>query len=67
MLRSTTEHAFEPEEGHLPLQPSAVADEAAVRPDDAMAGQHDRDGVAIHDRADRARCLRIAGPRGEAA
>ena len=40
--------ALEREQRHLALESAAVADEAAVRADDAVAGEHDRDRVAVH-------------------
>src|SRR5215831_20000449 len=52
------EPALQLEKLLLAVEASAVADERAVRTDDAMAGEHDRDAVAVHDRADRTRCPR---------
>ena len=51
----------------LPLQPARVADQGSIGSDDPVAGQHDRDGVAVHDRPHRPRGPRLAGAGGELA
>ena len=43
------------EEPRLAVEPAAVADEAAVRADDPVAGQDDGDGVGAVGRSDRTR------------
>ena len=62
---ASEKHALEPQQRHLALQPAGVADEAAVRADHAVAGEHDRDPVAVHRHADGTRRLRVPGPGGE--
>ena len=62
---ASEEHALEREERHLALEPAAVADEASVRADDAVAGEDDRDRVAVHGHPDRTGRLRVAGARGQ--
>ena len=57
-----SKHALEREQRHLALQPAGVADEAAVRADHAVAGEHDGDPVAVHRHPDGARRLRVARP-----
>src|SRR3954452_18374049 len=59
--------ALEPEQGLLALEPPGVAGQAPVRPDHAVAREDDRDRVAIHCAADRARGLRAAHLRREGA
>ena len=61
------DRALEAEQALLALEAAAVPDQLAGRADDAMAGEHDRDAVPVHHRADGARGARIAGPLGELA
>ena len=61
------QRALELEQRSLASQPAAVAGELAVRADDAVAREHDRDRVAVHHRADRAGGPRPADLRGERA
>ena len=56
------QRAFEAEQLLLALEPAAVADEAARRADDAVAGKDDRHRVAVHHRADGAGRPRVTRP-----
>ena len=58
-------NALERQQRHLALQPARVAYETAVRPDHAVAGEHDRNPVAIHRHADSSCGLRASRPRRE--
>src|SRR4029079_8431781 len=61
--REGSQHcALEPQQLLLPLEPAAVADEAARGADDAMAREDDRERIAVHHHADGARGLRAPGP-----
>src|SRR5215213_4344272 len=59
--------SFQPEQGFLPVEPAAVAGEAAARADDAVTREHDRDRVSVHDRADCTRGAWMLCPPGELA
>src|SRR6478735_8693172 len=60
-------YAFQSQQGFLLVQAPRIAGEAAVRADHAVAWEHDRDRIAVHRAADRARGVRPADPGGEGA
>src|SRR5262249_2381834 len=61
------EGSLQPKQPFLPLEPAAVAGEAAARADDAVARKDDRDRVPVHDGADGSSRLRGTDPSRESA
>src|SRR6266850_3926166 len=53
------------EEAPLGLEPAGVPAKAPVRGEDAVAGDHDRDGIRAEGLSRGARGLLAAGPRGD--
>lgn len=56
--------SFQRQQAALCLQPAGIARERAVRADDTVAGDEDRQRVAVVCHADGARCLRAADGGG---
>src|SRR4051812_37940154 len=59
--------AFQPKKELLALEAAGIADQAPARPDDAMARDDDRDGIAVERAADRPGGTRLADAGGEPA
>src|SRR6476661_7382167 len=59
--------ALQAEQLHLAVEAAGIAGETSVRADYAVARQHDRNRVAVHRAADRARGARLADLRRQCA